>query len=86
MIARHHNGQLPINAAKTEEIRQIILDEEKRQRDHGFKRAPIESIIESDDNHQISVDGGGGNGHGHGDVSGEDEEVEDDDDESSDED
>ena len=39
--ARTSNGELPIDVARTEEMRQAILDEEIRRRDtHGFKRTP----------------------------------------------
>ena len=32
------NGQTPFNVADMDEIKQLLLDEEKRRRDHGFKR------------------------------------------------
>ena len=33
------DGRLPIDMARNEEMRQAIWDDEKRRRDHGFKRA-----------------------------------------------
>ena len=37
--ARNNNGQLPIDMAHTEEIKQAIRDEPRRRLDHGHKRA-----------------------------------------------
>ena len=37
--ARINDGQLPIDAASTEEIKQAIRDEPRRRMDHGHKRA-----------------------------------------------
>ena len=37
--ARNINGQLPIDLARTEEIKQAIRDEPRRRMDHGHKRA-----------------------------------------------
>ena len=37
--ARDFRGQLPIDLAITEEIRQAIRDEPRRRMDHGHKRA-----------------------------------------------
>ena len=39
----HHgnDGELPIDVTDNEVIKQLIRDEEKRRRDHGFKRAVI---------------------------------------------
>ena len=37
--ARNNNGQLPIDIARTEEIKQAIRDEPRRRMDHGHKRA-----------------------------------------------
>jgi hypothetical protein len=33
------DGHLPIDVALNEDVRQAFNDEEKRRRDHGFKRA-----------------------------------------------
>ena len=38
--ARDNRGQLPIDLARTEEIKQAIRDEPRRRMDHGHKRAP----------------------------------------------
>ena len=37
--ARNKDGRLPIDLARTEEIRQAIRDEPRRRMDHGHKRA-----------------------------------------------
>ena len=37
--ARNNLGQLPIDVATTEEIKQAIRDEPRRRMDHGHKRA-----------------------------------------------
>ena len=37
--ARNHDGYLPIDVARTEEIKQAIRDEPRRRMDHGHKRA-----------------------------------------------
>ena len=37
--ARDSDGQLPIDLARTEEIKQAIRDERRRRMDHGHKRA-----------------------------------------------
>ena len=37
--ARNNNDQLPIDVARTEEIKQAIRDEPRRRMDHGHKRA-----------------------------------------------
>ena len=37
--AKTINGQLPIDLARTEEIKQAICDEPRRRMDHGHKRA-----------------------------------------------
>ena len=37
--ARSNQGQLPIDLALTEEIKQAIRDEPRRRMDHGHKRA-----------------------------------------------
>ena len=37
--ARNNNDQLPIDIARTEEIKQAIRDEPRRRMDHGHKRA-----------------------------------------------
>ena len=37
--ARTNYGELPIDHARTEEIRQVIRDEPRRRLDHGHKRA-----------------------------------------------
>ena len=38
------DGERPIDLADTEEMRQAIVNEEKRRRDHGFKRNVIPPI------------------------------------------
>ena len=38
------NGQTPFNVADTDEIKQLLLDEEKRRRDHGSKRCLEEDM------------------------------------------
>ncbi len=35
------DGRLPIDVALDEDVRQAFNDEEKRRRDHGFKRAVL---------------------------------------------
>ena len=39
--ARTTNGQLPIDVAANEAIKQLIRDEDDRRRNHGYKRAVI---------------------------------------------
>jgi hypothetical protein len=39
--ARFTGGQLPIDVAADEAIKQLIRDEEDRRRNHGYKRAVI---------------------------------------------
>ena len=39
LIAENDRGQLPIDVARTEEIKQAIRDEPRRRLDHGHKRA-----------------------------------------------
>ena len=39
--ARTTSGQLPIDIAANEAIKQLIRDEEDRRRNHGYKRAVI---------------------------------------------
>ena len=41
MNLRSASGQLPTDIANSVEMKQIINDEEKRRRDHGFKRSVI---------------------------------------------
>ena len=36
---RNKDGQLPIDMAQSEEVKQAIRDEQIRRMDHGFKRA-----------------------------------------------
>ena len=43
--ARTIHGHLPIDMARTEEMRQAIRDEEIRRKDnHGFKRTPVQDV------------------------------------------
>ena len=44
LYARDSRGRLPIDLAKTEEIKQAIRDEEAR-RDHSFKRIPEADLL-----------------------------------------
>ncbi len=44
LYAQDNRGRLPIDLAKTEEIKQAILDEEAR-RDHRFKRIPEADLL-----------------------------------------
>ena len=37
--ARNNRGELPIDVARTEEMKQAIRDEPRRRMDHGYKRA-----------------------------------------------
>ena len=39
--ARTSYGQRPMDLARSEEMRQVFINEEKRRRDHGFKRSVI---------------------------------------------
>ena len=39
--AKDHMGQRPMDVATNEAMRQAIINEEKRRRDHGFKRSVI---------------------------------------------
>jgi hypothetical protein len=39
--ARTADGKRPMDFATNEEMRQAIINEEKRRRDHGFKRTVI---------------------------------------------
>ena len=41
LTARTTDGQLPIDVAANEAIKQLIRDEEDRRRNHGYKRAVI---------------------------------------------
>ena len=41
MNARNTDSQRPMDLALNDEMRQAIINEEKRRRDHGFKRAVI---------------------------------------------
>ena len=45
LTARNRNGQLPIDVAKNDKIRQLITAEELRRREHGHKRAREESVL-----------------------------------------
>ena len=54
--ARNTDGQRPVDLATNEEMRQAIINEEKRRRDHGFKRAVIPN--------SISITGQGSNENG----------------------
>ncbi len=42
--ARNKYGQLPIDVAENEEIRQAILDEPRRRNDHTYKRIREEDL------------------------------------------
>ena len=45
LTARNRNGQLPIDVAKNDKIRQLITAEELGRRDHGHKRAREEGML-----------------------------------------
>ena len=45
LTARNRDGQLPIDVAKNDKIRQLITAEELRRREHGHKRAREENVL-----------------------------------------
>ena len=42
--ARNKRGQLPIDVARSEDMRQAILDEPRRRNDHTYKRIREEDL------------------------------------------
>ena len=60
--ARTNNGQRPMDLAPNQAMRQAIINEEKRRRDHGFKRSvvlptpPTIAVQESNENEEEEED------------------------------
>ena len=46
---RNHHGRRPYDLAINEAMRQVIVNEEKRRRDHGFTRCAIPTFRTNDD-------------------------------------
>ena len=46
--ARTRYGQRPMDFARNEDMKEVIVNEEKRRRDHGFKRSMISSYPTTD--------------------------------------
>ena len=70
-----------MEAARTDSVRRMLDEWERRRRDHGFKRAVVEEQARGDVGDQ-------GNGHGHGNgnhVDGDSDDSDDDDDDDDDE-
>jgi ankyrin repeat protein len=82
--ARTRDGHRPMDLAISEEMREAIVNEEKRRRDHGFKRTVIPSNPTAEESESNENEGGEEEGTANTVTNEEETEENDDDEEDSD--